>query len=130
MLQKYYRILYLKTEISGSSIATSLCDGEAKPKHVGILSISKKRFKLKPLPLKTVRPFVFDNVVLREHEIKKDFTRPLAVSICNFIDRYIEKELIRKAALQLTGHPKQPIQPLIRLRIFYSDEEEIFDGIQ
>ena len=114
----------------GSSIATSLCDGEAKPKHVGILSISKKKFKLKPLPLKTVRPFVFDNVILKDHEIEKDLSRPLAVSVCNFIDRYIENEIIRKAALQLTGHPKQPIQPLIRLRIFYSNEGEIFDGMQ
>ena len=35
-----------------------------------------------------------------------------------------------KAALQLSGHPKQPILPLLRLRIFYNSDEEIFDEIK
>ncbi|XP_076389357.1 double strand break repair nuclease mre11 isoform X2 [Megachile rotundata] len=114
----------------GSSIATSLSEGEAKPKHVGILSISKQKFKMKPLKLKTVRPFVFDNLILREQNIRKDYTQPLSKSVYNFIDNYIENTLIPKAATQLSGHPKQPIQPLIRLRVFYTSEDEMFDGMQ
>ena len=33
----------------GSSVATSLCEGEAKPKCVGVLEIHKKQFKIKPV---------------------------------------------------------------------------------
>ncbi|XP_017796134.1 PREDICTED: double-strand break repair protein MRE11 [Habropoda laboriosa] len=114
----------------GSSIATSLCEGEAKPKHVGILTICKTNFKMKEVNLKTVRPFVFDNLILQDENIPKNYTESLSASVCNFVDNYIENELIPKAAAQLTNHPKQPIQPLLRLRIFYNSEEEVFDGIK
>lgn len=67
----------------GSSVATSLAPGEALPKyanvvyfsepmanadalprHVGLLSIQGSHFQLEELPLKTVRPFELDEVVL------------------------------------------------------------------
>lgn len=48
----------------GSSVATSLCEGEEKPKHIGILKVYKKEFQLEPIKLKTVRPFVMDTIVL------------------------------------------------------------------
>jgi len=48
----------------GSSVPTSLSEGEAKKKHVGLLEIYKGKFKLKALPLQTVRPFVYESVVL------------------------------------------------------------------
>lgn len=42
----------------GSSVATSLADGESRKKHVGLLRVQGKQFKLEPIELKTVRPFV------------------------------------------------------------------------
>lgn len=60
------------TVISGSSVATSLCEGESSKKHVAILRIYKKHFKVEPIALKTVRPFVFDSLVLADCTI--DFT--------------------------------------------------------
>lgn len=60
------------TVISGSSVATSLCEGEAVKKHVAILRIYKKQFQIEPIALKTVRPFVFDSLVLADCTI--DFT--------------------------------------------------------
>ena len=60
------------TVISGSSVATSLCEGEAVKKHVAILRIYKKHFQIEPIRLRTVRPFVFDSLVLADCTI--DFT--------------------------------------------------------
>ncbi|XP_031773373.1 double-strand break repair protein MRE11 [Apis florea] len=114
----------------GSSIATSLCEGESKPKHIGILTVNKMKFKLQKLKLQTVRPFIFDNLILKDEEIPKNYAERLSESVFKFIDNYIQNELMPKAALQLSGHPKQPILPLLRLRIFYNSDEEIFDEIK
>ncbi|KAG6840299.1 meiotic recombination [Blastosporella zonata] len=50
----------------GSSVATSLADGEALEKHVALLQIQGKEFQMTPLPLRTVRPFVLEEVALSE----------------------------------------------------------------
>ena len=50
----------------GSSVATSLAPGEAVPKHVGLLKVVGREFCIEKLPLKTVRPFVFDTLSLEE----------------------------------------------------------------
>lgn len=125
-----YIYLKIKIKIVGSSIATSLCEGESKPKHIGILTVNKMKFKLEKLKLQTVRPFIFDNLILKDEEIPKNYAERLSESIFKFIDNYIQNELMPKAALQLSGHPKQPILPLLRLRIFYNSDEEIFDEIK
>lgn len=39
----------------GSSVATSLCEGEAVPKHVGLLEIRGNDFRLQAVPLSQVR---------------------------------------------------------------------------
>lgn len=38
----------------GSSVATSLCEGEAVPKHVGLLEIRGNDFRLQAVPLSQV----------------------------------------------------------------------------
>lgn len=48
----------------GSSVATSLVPGEAVPKHVAILSISGKEFTVEKHRLKTVRPFITQEIIL------------------------------------------------------------------
>ena len=50
----------------GSSVACSLVEGEAKPKHCGLLQVRGAEFRLTPLRLTCVRPFVCDEVVLNE----------------------------------------------------------------
>ena len=52
----------------GSSVATSLMPGEAVPKHVAVLSITGRDYKLDPIRLKTVRPFVMREIVLAEEK--------------------------------------------------------------
>lgn len=46
----------------GSSVATSLSEQEAKPKHCFSLEICRDAFRLTPLALGTVRPFKFKTV--------------------------------------------------------------------
>lgn len=48
----------------GSSVATSLSPGEAIPKHVGLLKVKGKAFDMEKIRLRTVRPFVTEDVNL------------------------------------------------------------------
>lgn len=54
----------------GSSVSTSLREGEAVPKHVAILKIIGKRFDLEKIKLKTVRPFVIESYNLNDWNLK------------------------------------------------------------
>ncbi|XP_015600381.1 double-strand break repair protein MRE11 isoform X2 [Cephus cinctus] len=114
----------------GSSVATSLCEAESVPKRIGILSVNGNDFKVEQIYLQTVRPFVFDNIVLRDVDIGEDYSKVMADRVMDYVDDYIEETMITKASKQLTGHPDQPTQPLIRLRVFYSSNEEIFNTVR
>lgn len=51
----------------GSSVATSLSEGESLEKNIGLLQVRGDKFKMTPIKLQTVRPFVFDSVNLSEY---------------------------------------------------------------
>ncbi|KAK9512293.1 hypothetical protein O3M35_000753 [Rhynocoris fuscipes] len=112
----------------GSSVATSLCEGEALQKNVAILRINGGGFKLEPIPLKTVRPFVFDSVALSDWNMRLG-NKP-SDKIQEYVDRYIRATLLEKAKDLITDDPKQPQLPLVRLRIEYELEEECFNVIR
>ncbi|PSN32682.1 hypothetical protein C0J52_21737 [Blattella germanica] len=112
----------------GSSVATSLCEGESVRKHVATLSIYKKEFKIKPIRLNTVRPFIFASLALADCSIDLDGKfAPLKVQ--DYINERVE-QLIDEAASQISGDSRQPIIPLIRLRVDYFDEKHMFNPIQ
>ncbi|XP_058068031.1 double-strand break repair protein MRE11-like [Magnolia sinica] len=50
----------------GSSVATSLIDGEAKLKHVLLLEIKGNQYRPTKIPLKLVRPFEYVEVILKD----------------------------------------------------------------
>lgn len=113
----------------GSSVATSLMPGEAVPKHVAVLSITGKDFKVEPIRLKTVRPFVMKEIVLQDDKEFKKKVR--STSDRTRTTQYLEKvvdELIVKAKaewLQVQDEPEEdeelePPLPLVRLRVEYS----------
>ena len=56
----------------GSSVATSLTEGESVQKKVGILDIRQCQFRLSPIPLKQVRSFTMGNVALQDHRLDVD----------------------------------------------------------
>jgi double-strand break repair protein MRE11 len=120
----------------GSSVATSLCPGEAVPKHCGILSITGTEFKLEKIRLKTVRPFVMREIVLAEEKEMKNVWKKASnrTKVTTFLCQIVE-ELIEEAKtewLKAQGEDEDvsindaPL-PLIRLRVEYSAPEGKFE---
>jgi len=108
----------------GSSVATSLSVGESVDKHVGLLRIKERLFKIEKIPLKTVRPFMFQDVDITNVLNELPRTVP-EKDVPRKIERYISdrvKRLIDESATKLTGHPKQPTLPLIRVRIMHESD--------
>ena len=60
----------------GSSVATSLCRGEAQAKHVGILNVRDGKFAMDVFALRAVRPMVVRDVVLADHVAKNPALHP------------------------------------------------------
>eukprot|EP01129_Flabellula_baltica_P005317 TRINITY_DN1916_c0_g1_i1.p1 TRINITY_DN1916_c0_g1~~TRINITY_DN1916_c0_g1_i1.p1 ORF type:complete len:658 (+),score=153.95 TRINITY_DN1916_c0_g1_i1:29-2002(+) len=117
------KIEYEKSEVGGfsisqpgSTIATSLSPGEAAPeKHVAILEICEKKFRMEYIPLKTVRPFVIDDIILSEQNLDSDDPD----SVPEFLASKVE-EMIQKAINNYTGSLQPMPLPLIRLRVEYT----------
>lgn len=119
----------------GSSVATSLCPGEAAPKHVGVVEVTmsggKKSHKLTKIPLKTVRPFYIKTVSLFDLDEKiaamgkraqgKTFTE----HALEFCARHVE-DLIEQSIREHSGNSQQPKLPLIRLRVEHGGQHETF----
>jgi double-strand break repair protein MRE11 len=128
----------------GSTVATSLCEAEAKPKNVGILEIYKDNIRFVVKPLKSVRPYVFKTIVLTE-ELEEGKIRKVSTAFSDkivmrysdealtiladkveLVQQFLEKkvdEMIEEAAC---GHRPDPEQtrsnpklhlPLIRLKV-------------
>lgn len=110
----------------GSSIATSLSEGETVKKHVGLLQIKGKDFKMTKIPLDTVRQFYMEDVILSETSLN-----PEDHNINKKVEAYCTEKveaMIEKAEMEHTGNRKQPDKPLIRLRIDYSGGFEMFNS--
>ncbi|XP_023018271.2 double strand break repair nuclease mre11 [Leptinotarsa decemlineata] len=115
----------------GSSVATSLALGEAITKKVGILKIHKKLSKMIPVELKTVRPFIFQELVLKElnqliDECDGSLT-PIEITediVTKKVDEMIEQ------AKTLGRTPDVSEKPLIRLNVKVRDEKQVFNTIR
>lgn len=126
----------------GSSVATSLSEGEAEPKHVGLLTIEGGSYSLDKIRLKTIRPLQFTTVSLS----RIPSLRPTDAKGIQFYLEGVVESLIEKAKLdwedqqqqspyqlhQLLGEDpnmEMPI-PLIRIRVDYSGGYETFNPQQ
>ncbi|CAH1762816.1 9077_t:CDS:10 [Entrophospora sp. SA101] len=94
----------------GSSIATSLCEAEAAPKHVGILKICRGQFRMEKFRLKTIRPMVIDTIVLSE--ISELLSNDYNNNLINYLNRKANEEWYK-----LNEHNTNPPLPLIRLKV-------------
>ncbi|RCV29817.1 hypothetical protein SETIT_6G043700v2 [Setaria italica] len=99
----------------GSSIATSLINAEAKPKHVLLLEIKGTQYRPTKIPLQSVRPFEYAEVVL-EDQVDVDPTdeATIHVHLHQIVSNLIEKA--RESAA--TG--SLPKLPLVRIKVDYS----------
>lgn len=112
----------------GSSIATSMSPGEAAPKHVGLLYVNDKNFKINKLPLETVRQFYTEDIVFSETSLK-----PEDPNVSSKMEKYCMEKVefyLEKAAQTHSGNSKQPNKPLIRLRVDYSGGFEPFSSLR
>ena len=72
----------------GSSVATSLSEGETKQKHVGLLYINRKQFKIRKMELQTVRQFYMDEIVLSETSLN-----PNHPEVCKQVEAYCAEKV-------------------------------------
>ncbi|QPG75951.1 hypothetical protein FOA43_003337 [Brettanomyces nanus] len=118
---------------AGSSIATSLSEGELAEKHVFILNIKGKDFSLEPIALKSVRPFAMKSVVLAETGLSA--TSSNKAEVLNFLIGQVE-QLIKDAIHRWKENNKDEFDseelteadvplPLVRLRVEYSGGYEV-----
>ena len=80
----------------GSTVATSLCPGEAVRKHAGLLEIKGDNFRLTPQPLASVRGFAMDEVSLGDQPILDAEDPKIDEKITKFLAKQVEN-LIAKA---------------------------------
>lgn len=109
----------------GSSVATSLAQGESLEKYVGLLNIHVKRFLLNKIKLNTVRPFVYRDVEiskLPEHD-DKEASNYAKTKVQEIIDKMLEDANEKKTA-------SSPPLPLLRLVVHFSDECLISNAIR
>lgn len=110
----------------GSSVATSLVPGEAVPKHVAIVSVTGKKFTVEKHRIKSVRPFVTQELVLATDKrfmdlahIKENRSK-LTKKLEAVIDELIKSATEEWLSVQDDGDIEEIPLPLVRLRVEYS----------
>jgi len=74
----------------GSSVATSLTEGEAARKHCVILNVRGAQFRLDPIPLTMVRAFVMHDVALADEVGLKEDDVKVDGKISHFLEEQLE----------------------------------------
>lgn len=108
----------------GSSIATSLSQGESREKKIGILEVKGAHYRMIPVPLQTVRPFVMDDIRLADH------LDPLDCPMDEVEELLAEKveEMIQTVDApgpDASEEEKNMKLPMIRLRVDYTNFDKI-----
>lgn len=112
----------------GSSVATSLCPGEAAAKHVAILNITGRQFVVDKIPLKTVRPFVMREIALSTDrrfkglDKKPDNRHDIIKRLMAIVEEMIEEAKSEWKTLHQVEDEEPPL-PLIRLKVEYTAPE-------
>ena len=116
----------------GSSVATSLVPGEAVRKQVAVVEVSNQEFKIKRIPLKTVRPFVTREITLKDDkrfkglEKKKENRNEVTKILMEIVDEMIEEateEWVEVQESQSEPDLENMPLPLIRLKVEYTAPE-------
>ncbi len=117
----------------GSSVATTLSDGEAMRKQVGILDVRGSQFRMVPVPLRSVRPFAVGNLTLSENSldpedprIEDQMTKLLANEVKKLIKeaRQDAKDLRREieSANRTRGGEDDEIEQNLHHRLVHPDQ--------
>ncbi|KAI0884651.1 DNA repair exonuclease [Annulohypoxylon maeteangense] len=114
----------------GSSVATSLVPGEAVAKHVAILTVTGREFKVEKHRLKSVRPFMTSEIVLANDkrfkglDKKKENRHDLTKKLIGVVEEMIEEANAEWDSIQEEDSldNTRPL-PLIRLKVEYTAPE-------
>ncbi|GIL78160.1 hypothetical protein Vretimale_7536 [Volvox reticuliferus] len=110
----------------GSTVATALSEGESRPKHSLLLEVKGTNFRLQKFRLRSVRPFEFETVALRDvnpplkPEDTEGVTHFLTAKVNEMITRAATSALPLPSAADGGGAGYVPLLPLIRLRVDYT----------
>ncbi|XP_015161502.1 double-strand break repair protein MRE11 isoform X2 [Solanum tuberosum] len=99
----------------GSSVATSLIEGESKQKHVLLLEIKGNQYRPTKIPLNSVRPFEYTEVVLKD---EPDIDPNDHSSILEHLDKVVKKLIERSSQKANNGSVVK--LPLVRVKVDYS----------
>ncbi|KAI5664802.1 hypothetical protein M9H77_24125 [Catharanthus roseus] len=99
----------------GSSVATSLIEGESKPKHVLLLEIKGSQYRPTKIPLTSVRPFEYSEVVLKD---EPDIDANDQNSILEHLDKVV-RNLIERSRKKAVNRTELKL-PLVRIKVDYS----------
>ncbi|CAL1709553.1 unnamed protein product [Somion occarium] len=123
----------------GSSVATSLGEGESIEKHVALLEICGKEYKMVPIPLRTVRPFVVDEVSLEAAAEDEGLDLNDKMAVSKFLKNKVN-ELIQRAndvwdgrnakALQEGDEELPRMLPIIRLKVDTTGVSEMSNPVR
>lgn len=107
----------------GSSVATSLSQGETVEKHVAIVHVEGKDFLIEPIPLQTVRPFVMDDMVLSE-ELEEAGLSSERSDIMKLLRKRVDGLIVKAKQEFKERYPGRDMPlPLVRLRVEYTNQE-------
>lgn len=123
---------------AGSSVATSLSEGEVADKYCFVLTVKNRQYSIEPIRLKSVRPFVLKEIMLADsgvmpgpasrHDVVLFLTDIVEDAIQEANDTYVRNnpDLFERDPDESTNCPIPPIPlPLIRIRVDYSGGYEI-----
>lgn len=113
----------------GSSVATSLSEGESLPKHVGLLNINRKKFKMCPILLKSVRPFLYREIHLDPPDTSRYNKEDPSKQAMNSVGKII-MEMLEKIKKETAGTSREKMLPLIRINVMYNDERQGFSSMK
>ncbi|XP_047251908.1 double-strand break repair protein MRE11 isoform X1 [Capsicum annuum] len=111
----------------GSSVATSLIEGESKQKHVLLLEIKGNQYRPTKIPLNSVRPFEYTEVASFIHRIiytevvlkdEPDIDPNDHSSILEHLDKVVRKLIERSNQKANNGSVVK--LPLVRVKVDYS----------
>lgn len=113
----------------GSSVATSLSPGETVEKCVAVVSVKHKDFKVEPIPLQSVRPFVMKDVSLPAEAAAARLDPSSRTDVSKILRKHVESLINaarrsweeRVASIPTDERAEQPL-PLVRLRVAYDTQ--------
>lgn len=114
----------------GSSVATSLSPGEAIAKHVAIVNVTGREFKVEKHRIKSVRPFIMKEIVLANEkqfkglEKKTNNKQDVMLRLVDIVNEMIKQAIEEWNAVQEEEADDEEVPlPLIRLRVEYSSPD-------